>query len=122
MWRPSTRVRAESKMEEAGLPVMSDDTSGSSEYSRTPANGPCAGEFVEDGGERGERVGRAGRVRDDGVQFGVVRIRVDAVGEGDVGAVRRCADQNLPRTRVEVGAGGLGRGEPSGGLQRDIYA
>ncbi|AWE54111.1 hypothetical protein DC008_33490 [Streptomyces nigra] len=41
-WRPSTRVRAESKIDEAGLPVMSEDTSGSSEYSRTPASGPSA--------------------------------------------------------------------------------
>ncbi len=42
MWRPSTRVRAESKTDEAGLPVMSEDTSSSSEYSRTPARGPSA--------------------------------------------------------------------------------
>ena len=41
-WRPSTRVRAESKIDEAGLPTMSVDTSGSSEYSRTPASGPSA--------------------------------------------------------------------------------
>jgi hypothetical protein len=42
MCRPSTRVRAESKIADAGLPVMSDDTSASSEYSRIPASGPSA--------------------------------------------------------------------------------
>ena len=39
---PSTRVSAASKIDEAGLPVMSDETSGSSEYSRMPASGPSA--------------------------------------------------------------------------------
>ena len=40
--RPSTRVSAESKIDDAGSPVMSEETSASSEYSRMPASGPAA--------------------------------------------------------------------------------
>ncbi len=79
-----------------------------------------AREFVEDRGQRRERVGGAGGVRDDRVRGRVVGVGVDAEREGDVGAVRRRADENLLRARVEVGARGLGRGEAAGGFQDDV--
>ena len=81
-----------------------------------------AGEVVEHRGQRRERVGRAGGVRDDRVRGRVVRVGVDAVGERDVGAVGRRADEHPLGAGVEVGAGGLGRGEAAGGLEHDVDA
>jgi hypothetical protein len=56
------------------------------------------------------------------VRVRVVGVGVHAVRERDVGTVGRRADQDLPRARVEVGAGGLRRREAAGRLQHDVHA
>ncbi len=72
-------------------------------------------------GERGEAVGGAGRVRDDGVLVGVVEVVVDAHHDGDVlVGGRRRDDDLLGATVVDVGARLGGVGEEAGRLDHDV--
>src|SRR5699024_6182914 len=79
-----------------------------------------AGEVVEDLGQRSQRVRRARGIGDDGV-LGLVGLIVDTVGEGDIGTLRGGADEDLLGSRVEVGAGLVGRREAAGGFGSCVY-
>ena len=77
---------------------------------------------VDDLGRGREAVRRAARVADDLVLVGVVLALVDPQHDRDVLALRRRADDDLPRTGVDVGARLVGVREQAGRLDHDLDA
>src|SRR2546421_732558 len=112
---PMAMVRPESKVHEAGLPTMSEDTMGSSVYTRIPRV-LVVGVGV-DGGHRAAvdpealvqtvrqgdaAVGGAGGVGDDLVRRRVVPVVVPPHHDGDVLALGGGADDALLGARLHV--------------------
>src|SRR5690606_30806191 len=76
---------------------------------------------VEHLGQGGKAVRGARGVRDDVVVRRVVRFVVDAHHEGRVLAARRCRDQHLLGSGIDVLASIRRLGEEAGGLDDDVY-
>ena len=79
-------------------------------------------ELVEHLGERRDAVRRAGRVRDDVVRLGVVRVVVDAEDDCEVRVGRGGGDDDFLRPGVEVLLRTFAIGEEPGRLDDDVHA
>ena len=77
--------------------------------------------IVQDLGHRRQAVGGAGRVRDDEVVLGQLVV-VDAVDDGQVGAVGRRRDEHALGAGGEMRGGLVAGGEDAGAFERDVDA
>ena len=73
-------------------------------------------------GDRRQAVGRARRVRDDGVLGGIEAVLVDAQDDGDVLVAGGRRDDDFLGAGVDVRFGLGGVGEEAGGLDDDLRA
>ena len=80
-----------------------------------------ADEIVQHLGDGGQAVGRARRVRDDDVVLGQLVV-IDAVDDGQIGAVGRRRDEHAFGAGLEVGRRLVLRREDTRAFQRDIDA